>query len=159
MLASILALIPTKDWFYGALIASLGLLGWHFYDKYEDAIKYAATVKAESVATLADAKKTIADQTASYSANLQKVLDNDAKIAAANITANSADLDSLRRIAALNSSNPVLQGASGTAAEAAAWASRLGQVESISADLANALRNDDLAVSECRAERDSLTGK
>ena len=159
MLAGLLALIPTKDWFYGALVIGLAVLGWHFYDKYETAVNYVATVKTESAAALATANKTIADNKADYATNLQKVQDNAAAQVAANNAANALTVSRLLTAAAARQANPVLQGASGTAAEAAAWASIVGRLERISQGLAAAVRNDDLAANECWAERDSLTGK
>jgi hypothetical protein len=39
-MGALLALIPGKDWLYGALIVGGGVLCWHFYDKYENAVNY-----------------------------------------------------------------------------------------------------------------------
>jgi hypothetical protein len=158
-MGALLALIPAKDWFYGAVVATLGVLGWHFYDKYQDAVHTAAALKAESVTALAAANKQIADLTTTYNANLKTLEDHaDAQLQAA-AAVHAADASSLRKLATDRGTSPVLQGASGTGAEAAAWASLLGRVELISSNLANALRNDDIAALECYAERDALTGK
>ena len=158
-MTALLALIPAKDWFIGAAFAVLACTGWHYYEKYTDAVNYATTVKAESAAALADAKTTIAGLTLAYNTGLTNLqAASDAKLKAANTT-HLADVDRLQRAAAARATDPVLQGSAGAAAEAAAWASRLGALESISAGLANALRADDIAANDCRAERDSVTSK
>jgi len=158
-MGALLALIPGKDWLYGALIVGGGVLCWHFYDKYENAVNYAVTVKAESVQAQKDAAKQIADLTTAYNTGLaanKAIYENELKVAAVQ---HASDTERLRGLAATRNSDPVLQGSAGTAAEAAAWASRLGALESISAGLADALRQDDAAATECRRDRDSLTGK
>ena len=48
-MGALLALIPSKDWLYGAAIAGSGLIGLHFYDKYRDAITYQNTVISDAI--------------------------------------------------------------------------------------------------------------
>jgi len=158
-MAALLALIPTKDWFIGVAFAIAVVLGWHYYDKYESAVEYRTKVEAESKVALETANKTIADLTTAYNAGLkanEAIYENELQNAAVQHT---ADTERLRVQAAARGADPVLQGASGTAAEAAAWAGLLGRVEGISGRLADALRQDDAAAAECWRDRDSLSGK
>lgn len=159
MFPALLALVPTKDWFIGAAFAVLAVMGWHYYEKYHEAVTYAATVKAESAAALQLAQQQVKDLTAQYDSTLktQEAAYETALNAAS--AQHTADVDRLRNIATARNGDPVLQGASGTAAEAAAWAKRLGRLESVSVGLADALRQDDDALKLCYAERDALTGK
>ena len=156
---ALLALIPTKDWFYGALVVGIAVLGWHFYDKYTDAVNYANTVKAESATAKAAAEKQIADLTTAYNTGLKAnelIYENELKTAAEQ---HATDTERLRNAATARNSDPVLQGASGLDAAVAAWSGRLGRLESISSGLADALRQDDAAASQCWNNRDALTGK
>jgi hypothetical protein len=156
---ALLALIPTKDWFIGAAVIGFTVLCWHFYDKYENAVEYAVTVKAESAAALATANKQIADLTTQYAASLEanKVIYEN-ELHAADLQ-HASDTERLRSIAAARATDPVLSGASGITAAIAAWSERLNRVERISGSLADALRYDDAAATECWRDRDALTGK
>jgi hypothetical protein len=155
----LLALIPTKEWFYGALIVGASVLCWHYYDKYESAVNYQRTVKAESEQAKKDAAQTIKDLTTAYNNGLaanKAIYENELQNAAAQ---HATDVGLVRSAATARRADPVLQGADGLAAAIAGWTSRLGQVESISAGLADAVRQDDAAATECWRDRDSLTGK
>lgn len=158
-MSALLALIPGKDWFYGALIIGGAVLCWHFYDKYESAVNYAATVKQESAQALADAKKTIADLTTSYDAARKADKETYDKALADAAVQHATDTERLRGLAAARASDSVLSGASGLTAAIAAWSDRLSRVEGISGRLADALRQDDAAALACYADRDALTGK
>jgi hypothetical protein len=155
----LLGLIPTKDWFIGAAVIGLAVLCWHFYDKYENAVNYANTIKAESAQAKADAAQQIADLTTQYS----KALDANKVIYETELANDAAqhasDTERLRQLAAARNKDAVLSGASGLPAAIAAWSSRLSRLEQVSAGLADALRADDAAATACWRDRDALTGK
>ena len=155
----LLGLIPTKDWIIGAAVAVLAVMCWHFYDKYNNAVEYAATVKAESAVAKADAAKQIADLTTQYAAfrAADKVIYEN-ELHAADLQ-HASDTERLRNAAAARQGDPVLSGASGLAAAIAAWSQRLSRLESVSSGLADAIRFDDAAAAECWRDRDALTGK
>jgi hypothetical protein len=159
LMGALLALIPTKDWFIGAAFAIALMLGWHYWDKYYEAVDYAQTVKAESRQALDGANAHIADLTLQHNADLvviQEKYDAEIKAAAA---VHATDLERLRQLTAARNQDPVLSGASGLAAAIAAWSARLGRLEGISSGLADAVRADDAAATECWRDRDALTGK
>jgi len=158
-MGALLALIPTKDWFYGALVVGIAVLGWHFYDKYTDAVNYAATVKAESKTALDTANQQIKDLTADYAAREAQNKDTYDKAIQAAALQHASDTERLRALSSARSTDPVLQGSAGLSAAIAAWSARLGRLESISAGLADAVRADDAAAVQCWADRDALTGK
>ena len=155
----LLGLIPTKDWLIGAAVAVLAVMCWHFYDKYNNAVEYAATVKAESAVAKADAAKQIADLTTQYTTSLasnKAIYENELQAAAVQ---HASDSERLRSAATARNQDPVLSGASGLAAAVAAWSQRLSRLESVSSGLADAIRADDAAATECWRDRDALTGK
>lgn len=158
-MGALLALIPTKDWFIGAAVAVVVVLCWHWYDKYQDAVNYAATVKAESKVALDAANSHIADLTTQYATSLaaNKVIYEN-ELRAADVQ-HASDTERLRGAAAARATDAVLSGASGLAAAVAGWTERLNRVEGVSGRLADALRKDDAAALECWRDRDSLTGK
>jgi hypothetical protein len=155
----ILSLIPFRDWIYGTIIVGAGILVWHTYNKYEAAVKYQETVKAESKVALDTANQRITDLTADYDKGLKAnevVYENELAAASQQHT---ADSNRLRQLSAARDADAVLHGSAGTAAEAAAWAERVSALESISQGLADALRQDDAQASECWRDRDELTNK
>jgi hypothetical protein len=158
-MSALLALIPTKEWFIGAAFAVLLVMGWHYYDKYQDAVSYAATVKAESETVSINAALMIHDLTTQYSADLaaNKVIYEN-ELHAADLQ-HTSDAARLRALATARQSDAVLRGSAGLTAAIAAWSARLGRVEGISNGLADALRFDDAVATACWRERDSLTGK
>ena len=160
-MGALLALVPTKDWFIGAAFAVLVVLGWHFYDKYKDAVAYAAQVKAESAVTLANAQKQITDFKAQYEANLKTVQDTyGSALAASNAHAAAAD-SRLREFDAYRASHPLPGSAGGSGSQSGAdvWISRLVALEPVAAELAHGLEDARAQRDACVLERDSLTGK
>jgi hypothetical protein len=160
-LAILTKLIPPKDMVIGALVIGLLILSWHFYDKYEDAVKYASTVKAESIVALAEANKTIADNNTAHAATIaqvKKVYDLSQQIALAQ---HNSDANRLRQFDSYRQANPVLDSTPSSINQpgAAEWYAALVRLEPVALNLANALRQDDDLLSACRTERDSLTGK
>jgi hypothetical protein len=158
-MGALLAFIPPKDWFIGAAVGIMLIMGWHYYDKYKDAVEYAQTVKAESKAALEQANQRITDLTQQYAdfrAADKVVYENE--LHAADVQ-HATDTERLRGAASARATDPVLQGASGLTAAIAAWTQRLNRVEGISGRLADALRYDDAAAADCWRDRDSLTGK
>lgn len=164
-MGALLALIPARDWFWGAISVGALIIGWHYYDKYENAIQYQQTVQAESDKALSDARKTIADNAASYADALNKLEAQHATDTAASAAQHAADLDRLRKLAAARQGGPVLPSPPASGARPDTGDGSSGSVggvfvdANVCADLAGALRNarDDLAAAY--AERDALTGK
>ena len=70
-----------------------------------------------------------------------------------------ADLQRLRDADAYRQAHPVLDSAGSPGASAPAGTDGLGPLERVSAELADALRHDDAALTACYADRDALTGK
>lgn len=158
-MGAFLALVPAKDWFIGAAFAALAVLGWHYYDKYQDAVSYAATVKAESALAASAAAETIKTLTTQYATSLaanKAIYERELQDAS---LIHAADDSRLHALANSRQADPVLSGASGLTAAITAWSARLGRVEGLSSGLADALRADDAAAEACWRDRDSLTGK
>ena len=164
-MGALLALIPSKDWLYGAAIAGSGLIGLHFYDKYRDAITYQNTVKAESAAAIAAAAKQIAENNAAHIAALAQLEKAHAAEIQANTAAHNADIARLRQLATAGKGKPVLGSPpttrtdSGTRAGSSLDVGAVSVRSDVCLDLADALRADDATIKAERAERDSLTGK
>lgn len=163
-MGALLALVPTKDWLYGALVIGVAVLCWHFYDKYESAVNYQVTVKAESKAALDAANQRIKDLTSDYESKLktsEAAREQDRQAAAAQ---HNSDLQRLLAASARQSGSGV-QGPGGPGSGGPTGSSSLGGVGSLSTGLqvllglADALRHDDSELSACWRERDSLTGK
>lgn len=151
-----LALIPIKDWIYGAIILAVGLFAWHTYSKYETAVKYAENVKAATVQVEANVKKAIDDLNTTHAAVLAAIQEKqnaDLQTAAAQ----SADLaQRLRNYQATRCPSAVL----GSAAPAApSGAASTGSVDDAVAGVIAAAAHDNAVIAAERAERDSLTGK
>ena len=163
-MGALLALIPVKDWFYGAIFATLAVMGWHFYDKYETAVNYATTVKAESKQALATAQQTIKDNDAAHAATVAAMETQHANDIAAALVQHNADLSRLRA-AAPGQGRTVLGGAAAPGESGIAGAdgyTGMGNLPGhtvVCEGLADALRADDDILADERAERDSLTGK
>ncbi len=158
-MGALLALIPTKDWLIGAAVAVLVMIGLHYHNKYTEAVEYAQTVKAESAQAAQDAAARISALTDQYTAALaanKVVYENE--LHAADLQ-HASDTERLRGAATARQSDPVLSGSAGLTAAITAWSARLGRVEGLSAGLADALRYDDAAATECWRDRDALTSK
>lgn len=165
-MGALLALVPTKDWLYAGLFVILLAFSAHEYRAIEakGAQQEQAAVLAASVKTQAAAKAVNDKLTAEYSAAVVTVGENYAKAMQSADAAHGADIQRLQQRAAADHSGGASVGgapASGTAAYAgSSGASALGTVPAQRAvDLADALRADDAALTQCYAERDSLTGK
>ncbi len=162
----LLARIPFRYWLYGGLLAILAIMGIHEYQEIEakGAAREAAAVQAASAKADAAAKAAIAKLTADYSAALVTVGEIYAKAMQSADAAHSADLKRLQQRAAGSGAPNTAVGDSTSAASAAdagaISARALGSVPAERAlDLADALRVDDAALTQCYADRDSLTGK
>lgn len=163
---ALLALIPLKDWLYAGLIAFLIIFGVVQYHDIEakGAAHEAATVQALSVKTDAAAKEKNDKLTADYSAAVVTVGVTYAKAMQTADAAHAADVQRLQHFAAANhGASPGVGGTAGSGAAADAGtgsALALGVVPAERAvDLADALRADDAALTQCYADRDALTGK
>jgi hypothetical protein len=160
-----LALLPLKDWVYlGVILALLAAFGGYTIHERRAGAAHEITALQKSSAKLtADADKKIATLTAAHAATVEQVVkENDAKIAAAN-TEHSSDLERLREYDAYRRQHPTVSsasqpagttspGSSGTVADSDI-VSRLGGV---GAELAEALRVSDAALSACMVERSSI---
>lgn len=162
---AILSLIPVRDWFYGAIAAGALVLGWHYYDKYNDAVKYQQTVQAESAAALAAAKKQIADDTIDYNTALLAEERQHANDLLAATEQHNDDVARLLAASAARTPKPVLH-SSGPAGKGAAPGARgpavlsgLPEQAVVCQRLSDALKHDDDVTTAERAERDALTGK
>jgi hypothetical protein len=166
MPALLLKLIPFRDYVYAALAIAALIFGVHEYRAIEakGAAHEIAAVQAASVKAQAAAKAANDKLTADYSAALVTVGENYAKAIQDNDTAHSADLKRLqqraaggdRADAAVGSASP----ATATAGGGNQGAAGLGKVPAdLALELADALRQDDAALQQCYADRDSLTGK
>jgi hypothetical protein len=153
-MGALLALVPLRDWFYGAIAAAAVIFALDLHHKLE----VANTIRTESAAAAAAAKKTITDNTAAYSAALSTIEAQYAKDTAAASQQHNADLARLRARAA-GQTGPVLPGASGTPAAGPAGDEGFSGLGSVALRLVDALRADDAALNACYADRSALTGK
>ena len=167
MLTAILAkLIPIRDYLYAALIVALLIFGWREYRgiEAEGAAREAAAVAAASTKAQAAAQAANNKLIADYDAALTKVKVTYAESIKDADAAHAADLQRLReRASSGGGPNPAANGTPTSSAPADAGAGGAGALGSVPAvlaeDLAVALRADDAALTQCYAERDSLTGK
>ncbi|MFI5117822.1 MAG: hypothetical protein ACHP8B_14120 [Terriglobales bacterium] len=163
-MGALLGLIPTKDMVVGALVVGLAILGWHFYDKYESAVNYAVTVKAESVVALKAANDQIAKDKADYLTQSTQDKANYENSLASITAQHSADLSGLRQLATtLSKNSTVLPSPPGfSTAPIAGLPGRMANVfvdAGVCADVINDLRQTRAALALAYADRDSLTGK
>ena len=162
MLALLTKLLPFRDWIYAAL-AVAAVAGWFYHDHviatqavaHERAAVAAASAKAEH-----DAESRVAALAAQHTAELIKLkVDYDAQISHA-LAAHVDDVQRLRDYDTYRRAHPVLVGAVGTLGQALADGSdSFAALGAVSAELADALRHDDAALTACYADRDALTGK
>lgn len=162
-MGTLLELVPLKDWLYAGLLVLVIAFSVHEYRDIEakGAAKETAAVQMASAAVQAQAKKTNDKLTADYSAAVVTVGENYAKAMQSADAAHDADLKLLQRRAASSggSGNTAVGGASGAAATAGAGDEGFSGLGSVALELATALRADDAALTQCYADRDSLTGK
>jgi hypothetical protein len=153
---ALLSGLGIKDIFYGVLItAALSWGGWT-YHKYESAVAYATSVRAESSAVIAEMAKQNDAYRTDYAAKLAaSKVTQDAQIKAA--AAQSADLaQRLRDYQARRCPNPVLPGTTSTPA---GGTSGTNSVDEAVAGIIAAAAHDNAVIQAERAERDALTGK
>jgi hypothetical protein len=153
---AMLSALGIKDIVYGVLIAAALAYGGWTYHKYESAVAYAATAKAETAQVQKAAALAIQNSQNDYAAKLAATQETqNAQLKAA--AASSATLAArLRQYQANRCPNPVLGSA---AAAASGGVADTGSVESALEQLAAAAAHDNAVIVAERAERDSLTGK
>ena len=164
----LLALIPIKDWFYGALIVGLILFGIHEVNhlKAEGAAHEVAALKVSSDKLIAQEAAHVAQVAKAYAASAAKTtetLDEQTQATAA------AQSDAAQRLSDFNAyrrSHPTVAstgGAGGSADQGTGSggsdSERLSSLEQVALDLAGAAAAGRNALSACMAERDALTGK
>lgn len=156
-------ILPWRDWLYVGIIAA-GVIFWIHHDHVEEA-KGAAQITAAVRVANQKAEKVAAAQVASLNtqhaadvAKVSTVYENALVVASSR---HAADLQRLRDYANYRSSRPnaVLESAPGASTQAGARSQGSGRLGTTAAELADALRQDDAALTACYAERDSLTGK
>lgn len=171
MLALLLKAVPYRDWLYAAIaIAAVIFYNVHVHGlevayaaKQTQAIEEA--VDAATARALSAAKKTLDAKDKQYAQDLAEVKANYEKLIADGDAAHAADVARLRALADKGSgnTNPVLAGAGGTGTTGNGGTEGPGGLGKVPADLGlelvDALRQDDAALTQCYAERDSLTGK
>jgi hypothetical protein len=163
---ALLALIPIKDWFYGAIIVGLLLFGWHEVEhlKAEGAAHEVAALKVSSDKLVAQEAAHVALVAKNYAAAAAATTETlNAQIQTAS-TQHAADLKRVQDFADYRRSHPDV--ASATQPAAGAGTSGTGQSEDFdselrlsSVSLADALRDSSSALSACMVDRNSLTGK
>jgi hypothetical protein len=161
MIAALLKLVPFRDYAYAALAAAaVGWFLWHDHtERSIGAAHEAAAVQAASAKAQADATSRLAALNAQYSASLTKVKETYATQMASASTQHAADLQRLRDADRYRKTHTVLDGTAFGAASADAGADSFGALATVSAELADALRQDDAALTQCFTDRDALTGK
>jgi|HubBroStandDraft_4_1064222.scaffolds.fasta_scaffold156265_2 hypothetical protein len=164
-------LIPFRDYAYAALaVAAIIFYNVHVHGlevsysaKRVDAVN--AAYKKGSDEAVAAAKKQIADKDKEHANDLAQVEENYEKLIQANDAAHNADAARLRQRAADSEqrANTLLASAgsaNSTASGGDQGSGGLGTVPAgLGLELADALRQDDAALTKCYADRDSLTGK
>lgn len=159
---SFLGLLPIKDWIYLGVLAGL-LIAFGVYTHHERAIgaqHELTVVTAASNKAKAEAQKTIDAINSKHEADIAAIESSYANSLKAAATQHDSDLKRLRDYEARNRSpNPVLGGSSSPSTSADAGASGIDPMGQAALALADALRQDDSALTECWRERDSLTGK
>jgi hypothetical protein len=158
-MGALLALIPARDWFYGALAVGALVMGWHYYQKYEAAITYANDIKSDSILIKQEADLKLSQQDADYAAKLKEIRRvHIAAIEAAAATTNDL-ITRLRKYEAAGRQCPVLGGAAPAPTGGAAGTGGAGELIQAVAALAAAAAHDTVVCQTERLERDALTGK
>jgi hypothetical protein len=160
----LLNFLPQADILYVVMFLSAAGVGGYYLHKYHAAINYETTVKAESAATLAAARKTIIDNDTDYKAKLAAEKITHANDTLAALQQHNDDVARLRAAAARHGyaplggpAAPAAVAASGSSSEASL--SGLPEQAIVCQRLSDALEHDDGILTSERAERDALTGK
>lgn len=164
---AILSKIPLREYFYAA--AAIAAVTYYNVHVHNLEVAYGAKQKAavESAVTLASAQalsaaKKMADaKEAQYTLQLSQVEENYETQLKASDDQHSADLARLRSLEAASggNTNSVLSGSGGAGSPGDSGGSSLVGLGYVSEELASALRDARADLSQCYAERDSLTGK
>lgn len=158
---ALLKLVPLKDWLYvAAIVAIIGLFSWYtVHERHIGAAHELAAVTKASDKAKADAEKLVKDLTDQHATDVAKIEDTYEHALATADSQHASDLQRLRNADAARRAGTMLQGASSNSPQTDGGAAGLSPLESVSAELADALRRDDSALTACYADRDSLTGK
>lgn len=158
---ALLKLIPLKDWVYvAAIVAIVSVFTWYtVHERHVGATHELAAVtkaghKAEDAAE--QRIKTLTDQ---HAIDVAKVEENYENLLKTADDQRVSDLQRLRNADAYRKTHSVLGSTSGAGTQTTSGTTCLNPLESISAELADALRRDDAALAACYVERDSVTGK
>lgn len=154
-------LIPFRDWIYAA-IAVAGVVFWFHHDHVEQArgaarVNTAVMAATQRAAAVAHAK--IVQLNTQHATEVAKVENTYENALVAASSQHAADLRRLHDYEIYREAHGVLGGSSSPSAKAPQGAGSVERLEQVSAELADALRQDDAALNECYADRDSLTGK
>jgi hypothetical protein len=165
---ALLALIPFRDWIYGALIVGLIVFGIHERNHLiaEGAAHEVAALKESSDKLIAKETAHVALVAKTYAAAAAQTQgDLDAKIQAADAQ-HTSDAQRLREYSAYRSTHPDVASPAGASGNSGAGTSSAGQSEDFVASLgqsgvalADALRDTSAALSACMKDRNDLTGK
>jgi hypothetical protein len=166
MFATLVKLIPFRDYAYAALAAA-AIVFWFHHDAVEQkkgAAHEIAAVQAATAKVQAAAEAQIKQKDSEYASNLAKVTSGYEEELSLDAGQHDADLQRLRDADTSHSSAHSAVGSAGPAhagpAPGTASAGGLGSVPAdIALGLADALRHDDAELKECWADRDELTGK
>lgn len=154
--------LPIREWIYLAAIMALAA-GFGIFVHHERTIgaqHELTVVTAASNKAKAEAQKTIDAINSQHEADITAIESSYANSLKAAAYQHDSDLKRLRDYEARNrSSNPVLGSSSSSPTSADAGASGIDPMGQAALALADALRQDDSALTECWRERDSLTGK
>jgi hypothetical protein len=168
---ALLGMIPLKDWAIAAGVVALVIFyNVHVHDlevsySAQRAVAVNAAYKKGSDEAVAAAKKQIADKDKEHADYLAQVEENYEKLIQANDAAHNADAARLRQRAADSEqrANALLASAGAVSSAAGGGDQGAGGLGTVPAglglELADALRQDDAALTKCYADRDSLTGK
>jgi hypothetical protein len=167
-MGALLALIPSRDWFYGALIVGLGC--FIVYERYhliaEGKAETLAALQKSSVALTAKAQAQIVATATAYTASAAKITgDLDAQVKAA-AALHVSDAERLREYDAYRRNHPALAGTVAPGGTQSAGSSgpstndaELASLEQVALGLATSGREVNAALSACMAERESIDGK
>lgn len=158
---AILKLLPAKDYVYGAIIAALlGWFGWYTYhERHVGAQETVAAVQKASKKAEATAEKQVQKLTNEHAADVAAIEDKYEGMLSDADDAHNADLQRLHDAERYRQANSAVARTLSAPAQAPSGTDSTKRLESISAELADALRKDDAALEACYADRDSLTGK
>ena len=154
-------LSPVRNYLYAG-VAVLAVVGWFYHDHEvaTRAVEHERTaVQAESIRVDQAAQRKIDDLIVQHSADVAKIEDTYAAALQTAHDQHAADLQRLRDAALYRATHAVLDGTGSARTEDPSGASGAPSLESVSAELADALRQDDAALGACYADRDALTGK